>query len=973
MAYDHFRNPPNQYSRPFAPVGPIIDATTVGGALGQIADFMSRNASFTAGVANTQFFPFSAICRIVRTFPGSSKQFKATGFYISDTIIVTSGHVLWKNGAFPTSTTIEPGRNGSFSFPSFSASADDMEVHPSYQNGGDSAYDLGVIHVTTPPPGGEYFHLVNQSPAPDRPLAVAGYASGPGVNNDFQHLDIDRVRRLSRGGEAVDYNLQTLGGTSGAPAFLDFPNNRSGGYSAADLPVMGVHRGAAGSQHNQAVLLTPEKLDWVRGGGRMSVAQGLSRGFSTLQPGPGGLPLVARARSSLGGLPLMPARAVPPAPPMAAAGTGTGNGHAGMNGGGVTGPQAPAAARSWGARSLGRSWIVADPDRGMSVEKRTFGKSANDLSGKTTLKVIIRDMPEGGTVRWNIPDADDRTRVMFEVGGSARQSASGTQVTLLALSPGVARIDCMVKDASGTTIESNKYLVSSPKFVKVVFAPSVDAFLRSVNLGSRRAQIIGEMRAITSMLYENVNVRFVLPGDSMPAHLDLGPNAAYPGGRAVPQEVSIIEILGDRTPPDPGHGHIPGAPANFAASLFGINHSLGLLPAPFDTTNLINVMLAHFREMPEVAAVEDVINSSSQLPANLDQAATMYGRLLGETSAHEFGHMPDRTDVDHNRSATGTLVPDGLLAHGSMRSFAERTGMAAGSGGNLLTDNGSGGINRLNAATLHDFEEILPVNPPLDAAGFRIRGRAGSFGVRASETNTVHLPGATVLEGWQAELMITAVEETLALAMSGGNPALYLANQMLLDIDRVLDACDRYNITLGLGSAIGGGVAGGVSGGAGIVFAPGRRVGFYGALSGVAGAVASGGIMAQVTVVRGGPEAFGGASFTSGVNVATIGWFDAGLFDIPLGAHVIFDPQRRSIGFTTEMGISAGVPGYSLVEAFGQAVWTETTIDTAAQGMVRSYGATDPSGDTRRRYIADAVARGASPEEAATFVDRLIQ
>lgn len=935
-----------------------LTALSSSDALGRVIELIRRRSRFNIGVADTRHFPFSAICRLQMEFPDEHSLYQGTGFYIAPNLILTAGHNFISDGGREAiRIVVQPGYNNGSIFPDITVTPEDWEVHPRFRAHHDSGFDMGVIHVEQGPHNGEYFRLINYSPVADTPLALSGYGLSETVSGDIQHLDIATYKGLEHNGEMLRFDIYALGGHSGSPCFVDFEPNRSGGYSSEHLPVMAILQGGRTDLNNRGVLLTPEKIEWARGRARISGAQSLSMSLSSMKPGPGGLPLVARSRASLGGLPLMPA-----SQPAAPTRLGSNNGTAPVS-----------VAQSHYARQMERSWIVADPDRGMSVERRTFGKSTNDLSGKTHLKVTVRNMPEGGSVHWNIPDADDRTRVMFEVGGSTAQSANGTEVTLRALAPGVARVDCMVKDASGTTIESNKYVVSSPQFAKVVFDPSVDTFLRSVNLVSRRNAIIGEMRSVIHTLYENVNVRFVLPGDTMPAHLDTGADPAYPGGRGVPQHVSVIEILGNRTPPDPGFGLIPDAPANFPPKLFGINHSLRLLPPPFDTTNLINVMLAHFRDIDEVGAVEDVINSSSQPASNLDQAATMYGRLLGETSAHEFGHLPNRTAVHHNRSATGTAVPDGLMAVGWMRTFAERTGMSPGSSGNLLSDNGLGGINRLNASNLHNFEESLPVNPPLDAAELRTRGRAGSFSwnARSLSGETVHLPGATVLEGWQAKVLIFAIEEAIASAMATVGIGTFFTNQFIVDFDRILDVCDRANITIGLGNAIGGGILIGGTAGAGIVFAPGRRIGFYGSLSAVAGAVASGGLSAQVTVVRGGPEAFGGSSYTIGASVSTIGWLDVGMFDIPVGAHVILNPQGKPIGFTAEIGVSVGIPVVSLVEVYGQAVWTETTIDAVAQGL--SQPAADPQGDLRSRAMAEAIATGATPEQAAEFINQLFQ
>ena len=49
------------------------------------------------------------------------------------------------------------------------------------------------------------------------------------------------------------------------------------------------------------------------------------------------------------------------------------------------------------------------------------------------------------------------------------------------------------------------------------------------------------------------------------------------------------------------------------------------------------------------------------------------------------------------------------------------------------------------------------------------------------------------------------------------------------------------------------------------------RAGFYGSYSGIIGWICSAGLAAQITVVRGGPEVFGGESRMVGISVDTIG------------------------------------------------------------------------------------------------------
>ena len=90
--------------------------------------------------------------------------------------------------------------------------------------------------------------------------------------------------------------------------------------------------------------------------------------------------------------------------------------------------------------------------------------------------------------------------------------------------------------------------------------------------------------------------------------------------------------------------------------------------------------------------------------------------------------------------------------------------------------------------------------------------------------------------------------------MLGSNPAFMLLAPFV-DLDLILDACDRYGVTLAYGPSATGGLSwGGIGGSAAIVFAPGHRIGFAGTGSGVVGSIYNAGVSVQVTLINGGPE-----------------------------------------------------------------------------------------------------------------------
>lgn len=265
-------------ARGLARVGPVVDARTPFEAIRQIMDFMRRGLHFSAGVPDTSFFPFSAICRLELDFSGQA--YHGTGFYIAPDLILTCGHNLFDSvDGHATSVTVNVGqRDASTRLARFTVQPDDWSVHPRWQSSGgrDDDFDLAVIRVRNTPPGGQFFRLINYSPVPETPIAVCGYSGGD-ADGQKQNLDIDRIRRLEGGGERVAYNLQTRPGASGSPVFAHYPDHNSGGMPADAIPVMAVHtHGVGDGRHNGGVLLTPEKIDWIQGRGLVSVSRSLS-------------------------------------------------------------------------------------------------------------------------------------------------------------------------------------------------------------------------------------------------------------------------------------------------------------------------------------------------------------------------------------------------------------------------------------------------------------------------------------------------------------------------------------------------------------------------------------------------------------------------------------------------------------------------------------------------------------------------
>lgn len=189
-------------------------------------------------------------------------------------------------------------------------------------------------------------------------------------------------------------------------------------------------------------------------------------------------------------------------------------------------------------------------------------------------------------------------------------------------------------------------------------------------------------------------------------------------------------------------------------------------------------------------------------------------------------------------------------------------------------------------------------------------GTSYTFAMGGDRGVSVTLPGGHLLSPLQSQLLLAAITTEMGVA----SPALA---PMVLALFKLLPAvATRFNVTIGIGPAVSGAIATGTSLGAGIMFAPDDRVGFYGSLDGVLGAIVSISATMQVTIVHGDADAFSGAAVA-----ITIG----GGEEIVGSATVLLtaDSSRRFLGVTFSMGVGAGL---TPIEAYAQYQYTSTSL-----------------------------------------------
>ncbi len=301
--------------------------------------------------------------------------------------------------------------------------------------------------------------------------------------------------------------------------------------------------------------------------------------------------------------------------------------------------------------SAARPIILVDPTSN-SPDNRAFRPASRDLSGVIDLEASFRNAPAGSTLRWSSIDP----------AGVAIDNPDSPRTRVRAMRPGRTTVDVVLRDSGGVQLASAKLNLSVPQFVRVTEdAAAFDGVLNAIHLDTLKNEVITRAREVCDHLLRTSNVRTVWQvgsfNDALPAHLPAN-------------HVTVATFRGEppaATPNRLGQTNPVGGTGGAAV----LNETIDIFPGAYD--NPVAGATTIDVDVETQALIVQLESQTFTDPALEQLAINVYGRLLGETLAHEIVHSLLWTDVApgfHNTPA----VPNDLMNGGADRTFRQRTG-----------------------------------------------------------------------------------------------------------------------------------------------------------------------------------------------------------------------------------------------------------------------------------------------------------
>lgn len=331
-----------------------------------------------------------------------------------------------------------------------------------------------------------------------------------------------------------------------------------------------------------------------------------------------------------------------------------------------------------------------------TTDLRAFHPNTNDKSGVISVQANVTGMP-APVITWQ--NVGTGANVNF-----SNSSAINTQIS--GIIPGLHQVRITARSAATMTpvTRSTTFTVCVPQFIRITEnATKFDAVLTNFHVQHLKNRIIAEMKATCDSILQPVNLRTIwqLGGltETVPAHIPAS-------------NVAVVEIL-DVNATDPSLlGHAD--PHNIGWGPNTFNERIEIYPAAY----INSTPDPDFGVDVETQALVMQLSSMTIAdPALEDFAVKVFGRLIGETTAHEILHsILGLIATSPGNAHNPTAIANDIMNPGAQRTFTHRTGMVDNSHTSPVlpsnfTDNGIGAIDRLQAANQARVDTLFPINP----------------------------------------------------------------------------------------------------------------------------------------------------------------------------------------------------------------------------------------------------------------------
>ena len=324
-----------------------------------------------------------------------------------------------------------------------------------------------------------------------------------------------------------------------------------------------------------------------------------------------------------------------------------------------------------------------------SAENRAFNPSKLDKTGVIELEAIVTNAPVGATYKWVVDNAAAIDIV----------SPTTNKTQLRGKIPGKTGLRFEVYNSSGTLLANHRIELSVPQFITIDEEKAkFDPVLQTLQIDDVKDSVISTAKEVCDILLRKANVRTIWRlgtfNETVPPHLPTS-------------HVTKATFRGD--PPTPNLYAVTHGPGGATV----LNETIDLYPGGYDdpipagTTNIdVNVETQALVTQMETVTMID--------PDMKEFAIKVFGRLFGETLAHEIVHSLLWRVIPSGHNSP--LINNDLMNNGSDRSFKQRTGIQDTShtspvDPNNFIDHGINTIGGLQATNQARVDKVFPVPP----------------------------------------------------------------------------------------------------------------------------------------------------------------------------------------------------------------------------------------------------------------------